>query len=124
MQSTGDHQHRQHQPQQTAVPSHAGLRRSHSPLYNYTALWAHDLVARGPHTSPGSSSSTNPLNPIAVHDRMVAERRRWTRWVCVGFLVCLLANVASTVFVFVTLNSDSDLSDNDLLQQFMSQVNK
>ena len=115
-------------PRQTAVRQHANLRRSHSPLYDYTALWAHDLIARGPRrssTAPDSSSSTNPLNPIAVHDRMVAARRRWTRWVCLGAVVCLLVNVASTVFVVVAINSDTDLvTDSALLRQFMSQVRK
>lgn len=118
MESTTDHGPRQQQQQQTAVRPHADLRRTHSPLYNYTALWARDLL---PHASPDSSSSTNPLNPIAVHDRMAVERRRWTRLVCLGFLVCILANVASTVYVFVKLNADGDLSDRALLEQFMNQ---
>jgi len=123
MQSTTDHDGPQQQ-QQTAVRPHADLRRTHSPLYNYTALWARDLLRRDPHASPGSSSSTNPLNPIAVHERMVVARRRWTRSVCLGFLACILANVASTVFVFVKLDSDGDLTDDALLQQFMRQVSR
>lgn len=117
MQSTTEQQHQQ----QTAVRPHARLRRSHSPLYNYTVLWANDLLAHGPTASPNSSSSTNRLNPIAVHDHMVVDRRRWTRCVCVGFLVCFLVNVASAVFVFVTINSTDDVTDDALLQQFLRQ---
>jgi len=109
--------HHHHQQQQQQRP-HTRLRRSHSPLYNYTALWARDLLPRGPHTTPSSSSSTNPINPIAVHDRMVIDRRHWTRLVCAGFLVCLLVNIASMVYVFVAANSADDV----LFQQFMSQA--
>jgi len=123
MQSNTDHRHHeQHQQQQTAIRPHTRLRRSHSPLYNYTALWAHDLLSRGPHTSHDSSTSTNPLNPIAVSDHMGIDRQRWTRRVCVGFLVCFLVNIFSIVYVTVTLSSVDDVTDSSLLQQFMSQA--
>jgi len=129
MQSSTDHHHHhshhQHQQQTASVRPHSRLRRSHSPLYNYTALWAHDLLARGPQhiTQPDSSSSTNSFNPIAVHDRNVSDRRRWTRCVCVGFVACLLVNIASIVFVSVTLGAADDLTTgNAPLQQFMNQA--
>jgi len=122
MEPNTDHdQHQQHQ-QQPAVRPHTRLRRSRSPLYNYTALWADDLLPRSPHASPDSASSTNQLNPIAVHDSMAADRRRWTRWVCIGFLVCLVVNIVSIVVVAVTFSSDDDLTDNTLLEQFMKQA--
>ena len=128
MQSTSDrHRHRQQQQHQqqhqtAAVRPHTRLRRSHSPLYNYTAVWAHDLLPRGPHTSPESSTSANPLNPVAVNERMVIGRRRWTRCVCLGFLVCFLVNIASIVFVTVRLSSADELSDNALIEEFLSQA--
>jgi len=115
MQSRSTVHRQQHQQQQRPVREHAGLRRTDSPLYNYTALWVNDLFPRG----PNSSSSTSPVNPI---DRMVKARQRWTRSVCAGFVVCLLANVASTVFVCVTLNSDRQITDHALIRQFMSHV--
>jgi len=115
MRSNTDERDRPTQPQlqQTVVRSHASLRRTHSPLYDYTASWANDLFPPA-------------RNPIDAHDRMVAARRRWTRSVCVGFVVCLVANVASTVYVCVTLDTDhDDDDDNDddaLIRQFMSQA--
>ena len=121
MQSAVDRRRHHQQPQhpQTDGRQHTRLRRSHSPLYNYTALWAHDLLARGaPHTAPDSSSSTNRLNPIAVHDRMVMERRQWTRFVCACFSVCLIVNVISIVLVSVVFNP----ADSSLLKKFMRQA--
>jgi len=124
MQTASDHHHHHHlhQQQQTTVRPHARVRRSHSPLYNYTAVWARDLLARGPHTSTESSSSTNPLNPVTVNERMVIDRRRWTRYVCLGFLVCFLVNIASIVFVTVRLSSADELTDNALINEFLSQA--
>jgi len=113
---------RQQPPPQTDVRQHARLRRSHSPLYNYTALWARDLLSRGSNTSPNSTSSDVPLNSSAVHDRLSLDRQRWTRCVCVFFVVCLLVNVASSVFVFVRLKSAADVTDDALFQQFMNQA--
>jgi hypothetical protein len=86
-------------------------------LYNYTTLWAKDLLPR----STTAPASDNCINPMLVNDYSISARRRWARCVCAGFLLSFVVNVASTVFVVVRLQSAATATDDRFVERFLRQ---